>query len=55
MRMFSWRFFRVWQRHRDVFYVFHFNDSQVEGLPGRTRPATLEDVFFKLTGRSLVE
>jgi lipooligosaccharide transport system ATP-binding protein len=39
----------------DVVYVFHFADSQVEGLPGRTRPATLEDVFFKLTGRSLFE
>jgi len=39
----------------DVLYVFHFADNQVEGLPGRTRPATLEDVFFKLTGRSLLE
>jgi lipooligosaccharide transport system ATP-binding protein len=39
----------------DVLYVFHFADGQVGGLPGRTRPATLEDVFFKLTGRSLVE
>ncbi len=39
----------------DVLYIFHFNDGQVEGLPGRQRPATLEDVFFKLTGRSLRE
>jgi lipooligosaccharide transport system ATP-binding protein len=39
----------------DVLYIFHFRDSQVDGLPGRTRPATLEDVFFKLTGRSLLE
>ena len=39
----------------DVLYVFHFVEGQVEGLPGKIRPATLEDVFFKLTGRSLVE
>ncbi len=39
----------------DVLYVFNFRDGQVEGLPGRTRTATLEDVFFKLTGRSLLE
>jgi len=39
----------------DVVYVFHFEDRQVDGLPGRNRAATLEDVFFKLTGRSLVE
>lgn len=39
----------------DVAYVFRFQDSQVEGLPGRGRAATLEDVFFRLTGRSLVE
>jgi lipooligosaccharide transport system ATP-binding protein len=39
----------------DVLYIFHFRDGQVDGLPGRTRPATLEDVFFKLTGRSLLE
>jgi lipooligosaccharide transport system ATP-binding protein len=39
----------------DVLYIFNFADGQVDGLPGRTRPATLEDVFFKLTGRSLVE
>jgi lipooligosaccharide transport system ATP-binding protein len=39
----------------DVLYVFNFRDGQVDGLPGRMRPATLEDVFFKLTGRSLLE
>jgi lipooligosaccharide transport system ATP-binding protein len=39
----------------DVIYIFNYRDEQVEGLPGRTRPATLEDVFFKLTGRSLLE
>jgi lipooligosaccharide transport system ATP-binding protein len=39
----------------DVIYIFNYRDGQVEGLPGRTRPATLEDVFFKLTGRSLLE
>ena len=39
----------------DVLYIFNFSDGQTDGLPGRTRPATLEDVFFKLTGRSLLE
>jgi lipooligosaccharide transport system ATP-binding protein len=39
----------------DVLYVFNYRDGQVDGLPGRMRPATLEDVFFKLTGRSLLE
>ena len=39
----------------DVLYIFNFADGQTDGLPGRTRPATLEDVFFKLTGRSLLE
>jgi lipooligosaccharide transport system ATP-binding protein len=39
----------------DVFYIYNFADGRVEGLPGRMRPATLEDVFFKLTGRSLLE
>jgi lipooligosaccharide transport system ATP-binding protein len=39
----------------DVIYIFNYRDDQVAGLPGRTRPATLEDVFFKLTGRSLLE
>jgi len=39
----------------DVLYVFNFRDGQVDGLPGRMRSATLEDVFFKLTGRSLLE
>jgi lipooligosaccharide transport system ATP-binding protein len=39
----------------DAIYISNYRDGQVEGLPGRTRPATLEDVFFKLTGRSLLE
>jgi lipooligosaccharide transport system ATP-binding protein len=39
----------------DVLYISRFKDGQVEGLPGRMRPSTLEDVFFKLTGRSLIE
>ncbi len=38
-----------------MIYVFPEDDSQMEGLPGTARAATLEDVFFKLTGRSLVE
>jgi len=38
-----------------IIHVFPKDDSQVEGLPGVARAATLEDVFFKLTGRSLVE
>jgi lipooligosaccharide transport system ATP-binding protein len=39
----------------DVFYIFKYGDGQVDGLKGRVRPASLEDVFFKLTGRSLLE
>ncbi len=39
----------------DALYISHFNDGEVDGLPGRMRPATLEDVFFNLTGRSLLE
>ena len=35
--------------------VFHLDEKARSGLPGTARPATLEDVFFKLTGRSLVE
>jgi lipooligosaccharide transport system ATP-binding protein len=35
--------------------VFHLDEKASSGLPGTARPATLEDVFFKLTGRSLVE
>lgn len=38
-----------------IIHVFPKDDSLVEGLPGAARAATLEDVFFKLTGRSLVE
>lgn len=36
--------------------VFHLeDDSLARRFPGRARPGTLEDVFFKLTGRSLAE
>lgn len=41
-----------------VIQVFHFEDglaARLDGLPGRQRPGTLEDVFFRLTGRSLAE
>jgi lipooligosaccharide transport system ATP-binding protein len=34
-------------------YIFNFDAKSMEGLPGRDRDATLEDVFFKLTGRYL--
>ncbi len=37
----------------DTIYIFNFTDAAVAGLPGYLREATLEDVFFKLTGRSL--
>lgn len=36
-------------------HVFHADDRPIEGLPGKARATTLEDVFFKLTGRSLLE
>lgn len=42
-------------------YVFHVGgDDEVRGIAGdghrlRRRPANLEDVFFRLTGRSLIE
>jgi lipooligosaccharide transport system ATP-binding protein len=38
-----------------IIHVFPEDNQSTEGLPGVARPATLEDVFFKLTGRSLVE
>jgi lipooligosaccharide transport system ATP-binding protein len=38
-----------------IIHVFPEDDSQMEDFPGTARAATLEDVFFKLTGRSLVE
>ena len=39
-----------------VVKVFHFEDEEMmRRLWGRPRAATLEDVFFKLTGGSLVE
>lgn len=39
----------------DMIQVFHFEDKNLTNLRGRPRPGTLEDVFFKLTGRSLME
>jgi lipooligosaccharide transport system ATP-binding protein len=36
-------------------HVFPTDSQSLEGLPGIARAATLEDVFFKLTGRTLVE
>ena len=41
----------------NTIHVFHINEQTVReltNLPARSRTATLEDVFFKLTGRSLV-
>jgi lipooligosaccharide transport system ATP-binding protein len=35
--------------------VFHLDDESGRGLAGTARPATLEDVFFRLTGRLLAE
>ena len=35
--------------------IFHTGEKTAEGLPGSPRRTTLEDVFFRLTGRSLVE
>jgi lipooligosaccharide transport system ATP-binding protein len=36
-------------------HVFQTDSRSTEGLPGSARAASLEDVFFKLTGRSLRE
>jgi lipooligosaccharide transport system ATP-binding protein len=36
-----------------IIHVFPKDGQTTEGLPGAARSATLEDVFFKLTGRSL--
>ena len=38
-----------------IIHVFPKDDQSTEGLPGVARQATLEDVFFKLTGRTLAE
>jgi lipooligosaccharide transport system ATP-binding protein len=38
-----------------IIHIFKTDNRTLEGLPGVARAATLEDVFFKLTGRSLVE
>jgi lipooligosaccharide transport system ATP-binding protein len=39
----------------DMLHIVSYDASSMEGLPGMGRAATLEDVFFKLTGRSLNE
>jgi lipooligosaccharide transport system ATP-binding protein len=44
-----------YEEAHDMVYVYNFADGTVADLGGSIRPATLEDVFFKLTGRSLVE
>lgn len=38
-----------------IIHIFNTDNVKSESLPGAARAATLEDVFFKLTGRSLVE
>ena len=38
-----------------IIHVFSKDNQSTEGLPGLARSATLEDVFFKLTGRTLAE
>lgn len=38
-----------------IIQVFLRDNETTEGLPGVARPATLEDVFFKLTGSTLAE
>jgi lipooligosaccharide transport system ATP-binding protein len=44
-----------YEEAHDMVYVYNFQDEAVADLGGAVRPATLEDVFFKLTGRLLVE
>jgi len=39
----------------NIIHVFHLDNKPIEGLAGRARTAALEDVFLKLTGRSLLE
>ena len=39
----------------DMLHIVSYDVKSMEGLPGMGRAATLEDVFFKLTGRSLNE
>jgi lipooligosaccharide transport system ATP-binding protein len=38
-----------------IISIFSDDEKALEGLPGTARAPSLEDVFFKLTGRSLVE
>jgi len=49
------------QRHLEfeeagnLIQIFHADDDLASILPARWRSATLEDVFFRLTGRALIE
>jgi lipooligosaccharide transport system ATP-binding protein len=38
-----------------IIHVFPKDNQSTEGLPGAARQATIEDVFFRLTGRTLAE
>jgi len=38
-----------------IIQVLYHDEQSISGLPGRTRPSTLEDVFLRLTGRTLIE
>ena len=44
-----------YQEFAGIVHVFQTDNRSMEGLPGSARAASLEDVFFKLTGRSLGE
>jgi len=44
-----------YEEFADMIHVILEGESSTEGLPGTGRAATLEDVFFRLTGRSLNE
>jgi lipooligosaccharide transport system ATP-binding protein len=44
-----------YEEFTDTIHVIPKDGVSMEGLPGEARAATLEDVFFKLTGRSLNE
>ncbi len=44
-----------YEEFTDIIHVIPKDGISMEGLPGEARATTLEDVFFKLTGRSLNE
>ena len=44
-----------YEEFADMIHVIPEDEGSTKGLPGTGRAATLEDVFFKLTGRSLNE